>query len=266
MQTKRVVLLAFSLAVGFSASDMYAQKDLQVVENAQPAVAVEVEVAVDGAAGEVALFLRNDNGQVDPATTRLNGYVRVESALVRRVCKLSDEQEKSLCGLNDAWVKKNSDAAAKPAINLLGNLLGGAAVQPAMSTITPVNRIQNLYRAEITKILTPEQMKAYEAEAKTRQEFKCRANAECIIAMLERKVCLKDEQRESLSNDLAKWKGIGDVYTAFYFQNENYFPNIPRSLLQKHLTANQMGVVNSLQTVQFQREQFQDDQAIVIRR
>ena len=97
-----------------------------------------------------------------------------------------------------------------------------------------------------------------------RDDFRRSADVECIVAVLDERLMLNTQQRTALTMALQECDEIDDMYTPFYFQNDNYVPNLPLPLLKEHLTKEQLKLFQSMQTVMVQRSQFNDGQEQVV--
>ncbi len=232
----------------------------QVLEVVGAAV---VEEAFDVAGEAVQVFAM---GMDNPQGSKLQSKIAVDNALVRRVCKLDAEQLKKIDELDAKWVKGKA-AAGKQAGNLAagvirvfaGQNLGG--VQPD-NPAEAATRVAKAYKAKLAEVLTPEQLAEYEKQVQERDVFRRQANAECIVAMLEERLSLKEDQRKELVKSLSEWSGIQRMQATFYFQNQAYIPNLPPSVL-KALTPTQRKILDGMQKADFQFEMFDDGQEAI---
>jgi hypothetical protein len=201
----------------------------------------------------------------DPQASKLQSKVAVDNALVRRVCNLDAEQLKQLDELNAKWV--NGKAAAGKQAGLAAGVLRVFAGQnlggmPPGNPADAAARVMTTYRTKLKEILKPEQLAEYEKHVKERDAFRCQANAECIVAVLEDRLSLKDDQRKELVKSLSEWSGIQRMQATFYFQNQAYIPNLPASAL-KALTPTQRKILDGMQKADFQFEMFNDGQEAI---
>ncbi len=219
-------------------------------------VATEV-VRVEFDGGE--MVVEEGNG-----VSRLESMVRVEIALLNRLFKLSEEQSKQLAMLDKDWVvaqANQGNPVQNVGVNVIGNLFG---VAPVSNTVSVRERLRRSMRAAIAKTLTPEQNEQYEAEVKSREQFQAETTADCLVNLFENRLYLNAEQRQKLAHEFAKWRGIKELYIAFYMSNSNYLPSVPRSVMNKVLTKQQMSVVNAFQTVEITRDQFDDGEQVIM--
>ena len=247
----------------------------QVPENPKPVegqIAVELVEAVGAAVVEEGFEVAGEAVQMfavgvnDAQGSKLQYKIAVDNALVRRVCKPNAEQMKMIDELDAKWVKGKA-AAGKQAGNLAAgvirvfagaNLRGVQQDNPAEAA----TRVTKAYKAKLAEVLTSEQLAEYEKHVKERDAFRRQANAECIVAMLEDRLSLKDDQRKELVKSLSEWSGIQKIQPTFYFQNQSYIPNLPATAL-KALTPTQRKILDGMQKADFQFEMFDDGQEAI---
>jgi hypothetical protein len=236
--------------------------DIQVFEAALVVGEAVAEEGMEVAAEAVQLAMGLEG---DPQASKLLSKVAVDNALIRRICKLNDEQLQQLKSLDAKWVKGKA-AAGKQAGNFAAGVLrvfagGNVGVQPA-NPAEASSRVTAAYKTKLKEILNPEQLAEYEKHVKDRDAFRRQANAECIVAVLEERLSLNDSQRQDLVKSLSEWSGIQRMQATFYFQNQAYIPNLPASVL-KALTATQRKILDGMQKADFQFESFNDGQEAV---
>ncbi|MDX1925367.1 MAG: hypothetical protein SFV81_02540 [Pirellulaceae bacterium] len=222
-----------------------------------------IEEGVDVAVGAVQMFAVGMEG--DPQASKLLSKVAVDNALIRRVCKLDDEQLKQLESLDAKWVKGKA-AAGKQAGNLAAGVIrvfagGNVGMQPD-NPVEASSRVTTAYKTKLKEILKPEQLAEYEKHVKEREAFRRQANAQCIVSVLEDRLSLNDTQRDELAKSLTEWSGIQKMQATFYFQNQAYIPNLPAPVL-KALTATQRKILDGMQKADFQFEMFNDGQEAI---
>ncbi len=278
IQTRRLLLrFAVLLFVVAFAGSIYSQApeaaravEGRAVEGRAAAEAVEVvgQVVVGegleaaGEAAQVMFAFAPD----DPQSSRLQSKIAVDNALVRRVCNLDPEQLKQIDALDAKWIKGKA-AAGKQAGNLAAGVLRVFA-GPAIGGVQQNNpaeaasRVTTAYKTKLKEILNPEQLAGYETHVKEREDFRREANAACVVALLEDRLCLNDAQRKELIKSLSEWSGIQKMQATFYFQNQSYIPNLPPTAL-KGLTATQKKILDGMQKADFQFDMFNDGQEAV---
>lgn len=222
-----------------------------------------VEEGMEVAEGAVQMFAIGMEG--DPQASKLQSKVAVDNALIRRICKLDDEQQKQLSTLDAKWVKGKA-AAGKQAGNLAAGVIrvfaGGNVGMQQDNPAEASSRVTTAYKAKLKEMLKPEQLAEYEKHVKERETFRRQANAECIVSVLEDRLSLNDTQRTELTKSLTDWSGMQRMQATFYFQNQAYIPNLPASVL-KALTATQRKILDGMQKADFSFEQFNDGQEAI---
>jgi hypothetical protein len=205
----------------------------------------------------------------------LQKYARVQGALLRRVCKLTDDQEQQLSKMVTAdWisneVKQATDAPAKWAAAGIARLLGGRAVvangqnQPQEINVL----VRKVIDKKIASLLNEQQASQFHEECEARDHFRREAQAGMLVAVLDRRLYLTEPQREALLPLIAKWLQK-DLYWQFYFQNEAYIPNIPKTILSQVLEREQVDALAGLNSYNYEAEQIemqlgdQQDQFII---
>ncbi len=234
------------------------------------AIGVEVEAQAVEIFRDVTIVMDGvelgGDGAVQLATQVMLAPVAVDNALIRRVCKPNEDQLKQLSQFDAKWVAKEAKSVkANGNKNVVGGFLrvfaGGMPEQG--NTNDRATKISALHRKEVAKILTAEQNAAFEKAVKERDEFRNRANAECVVAMLDERLFLSAEQRKQLTEKLMAWKDIANLEVHFYFQNQIYLPSLP-SDISKVLNESQRAVFSNIQQVNFQGQMFGVDDAGIL--
>ena len=109
----------------------------------------------------------------------------------------------------------------------------------------------------IDEALTPEHRQAFQRERGARVEFRKQTLAAVLVTVLDESLFLSPEQRTILELEIANWLTT-DLYWEFYFQNSNYLPEIPRFILAKTLSPQQLAVVQAAPKHNYERSQFED--------
>lgn len=223
------------------------------------------QAGVDQAAGKPAaehrpmmrlVFPGQNAGMMDPQVALLKRYATVQLALLRRTCKLTEEQVAGLADLDDNWIRLQIGRAqqareenAGPAggmEKLLGDPIPAARLAPPQPhELLPI--LRNRIDEQINQHLTESQRNSFDRERDAREQFQRDALAESLVAVLDRHLYLKLDQRQALTADVSEWlKEEKAPFWQFYFQNKNYIPNIPMPILQMHLDVQQLSSLNGL--------------------
>ncbi len=203
---------------------------------------VVAEVAEEG----VAMAVLDANGMV-PNDVKIQKAMKVETAFVRRACKLTEEQEQHIAGLDKAWVKKNVRAPGNQVVNGVVVFNGG---NMASSSEAVRRMVSKALAKELASVLTEDQKAAYSRETEIRETFEKDARIDAILIILDEKLFLRDDQRESLRKVLAK-ASLGEIEPINYLNNPQYLPTLPDAAIVKHLDAEQKRVYLGVQKVTF---------------
>ncbi len=222
-------------------------------------VAVVVEVAVEAG---VAADPFGGQPVGDPPIVLLHAYAHVNCALARRVCKLSDAQEAQLAIMTDKWLKSElANAAGAPARNVAAGINRLLRIAPAMQAVghddhALMKAVRVVIDQHIANTLTAEQLAVYQQEVDLRAEFRRAAQASVLVSVLDQRLYLSSEQREHLKPLISKWLKK-DLYWQFYFQNNSYLPDIPKSTLAQVLTTEQIAALQGAQAWNYESEQIE---------
>lgn len=231
-------------------------------------IAAEAEQAVDTVEqadneGAEIVLQPDDAAEHDPQVLKMRRYVRVNCALARRVCELSKSEEEAFAKMNDAWIAEQiNESIELPGVGAMVGILrflGGAAGdgRPQEAKIPDVKKKIDL---AIDEALIPEHREAFQRERDARVEFRKQALAAVLVAVLDESLFLSPEQRTQLEPEVAAWLTT-DLYWEFYFQNSSYLPDIPRQILAKALSPDQLAVVQGASKYNYDRERFEDQMA-----
>ena len=222
--------------------------------SAQDVIDMDVEFEFEEADGEGAF-------PVDPETAKLRAHLAVQRALVGRVCKLTDQQQKKLKSMDNRWLKKISEekqVIARGAVQqpgLIGMFFG---VRPQQPQVIKKQNVQKRIDTELLSLLDEEQKAQYEKELKQRAAFRADATAEALIETLQDRLDLTDEQRAKMKEKMIPWVARQkNLITTYYFNGNNYFPDIPLHLLAA-LTDEQRKAYQGMQRHLFNDDNFQD--------
>ena len=186
----------------------------------------------------------------------LKSLINVELSFVNRVCDPTDDQMKQIV------------SAAKVAHTEMNDIVRGAGnrrvilpQQQAVRMVGPNNEqlVQNPYirvRQDVAKcvkpILNDDQYERYVKEAADRARFEKQTAVDIVLGMLDDKVALTPQQRETISKQMmAKWDGIDIEQMQLYLNNSQYVPSVSTQFLNGVLTAKQMAAWKSHRSVSF---------------
>jgi hypothetical protein len=214
-------------------------------------VAQEVQEAV-------AIVAEGFPGLEDPQLQLLNRTLRVDVALVRRVCELTEEQERYLGTIDDVWLKaelaRASEVPKENAAAGLARLLGFGGPPPRPVNVQPHQVVEMVSREIDKKIkvcLNQDQAAAFKAELDARLKFRRESQAAVIVGILDKRLFLTEDQRVKLRDSIAG-KLANDVAWNIYLQNENYIPTITKAAGAKVLDKEQLAALSQWRDADFE--------------
>ncbi|MEZ6153464.1 MAG: hypothetical protein R3C09_25460 [Pirellulaceae bacterium] len=232
----------------------------EVMKDAAVAIVVEDEEVVD----LVGMRARAQN----PQMWLLNGYVRVNCALARRACNLSEEEEQKLSQLDSAWVDKQlKESIASPVKEVaagIARFLGGRAVAEVININgnqgdpqqVLIPKVKNRIDTAIEESLELDHKEAFQRERESRDQFRKQAMASVLVSVLDERVFLTQQQRDDLEPEVEKWL-TKDLYWQFYFQNTNFVPDIPKRMLSQVLSAEQLEALEGVRAWNYEASQIE---------
>ena len=153
----------------------------------------------------------NPNGNAETCRKRFDALLQLKIEEIDRTCHLTEEQKKKLhlIGCGDIHQIYNSFEMAKHQFELLGN--DTRKLQEVAPLVRPVQQAHkklcqegSLFSKSLRHILTPEQVKLYEAMERERLEFLHRAHVELAVHTIEESIPLREAQRNLLIAILLK--------------------------------------------------------------
>lgn len=247
---RRPHLPALTALLAFCACDVLSQEtQVPVVEDV---VEIEAEEAFE------AVIPLDDN------QFKLLNYAKVEVALVRRACKLSEEQQQELAGVDEKWVKNICQEQVKGAKanvqqpGLIAMFFGARPRQNNAQQPVSIPAVKAKIDARLVDFLTEEQKAAYEKEKELRHQFRNEATADAFIESLQPRLGMTEQQREEIKARVVPWASRQDLHTMYYFSGNNYYPDLPEHLLSPTLDKEQMAAFRGLQKHLFTRDNVND--------
>jgi hypothetical protein len=185
---------------------------------------------------------------IDPRMSRLTKALKLERALLRRACTLTDEQEKSLDAWDATWLQAQLKTEE-------GKKLGRKlTVVPVGYPDIPFADVRNvlieLVTPELKKVISEEQFAQYSAEVQARNEFEKQSQVDAVVAIVDHHLMLTTAQREEVEKSVDKMSML-PLEPLNYLRYGQYIPNMSFAPIQKHLTKFQRKILQGLQQVQF---------------
>jgi len=239
--------------------------------------AVEIVVEDEAVVDLIGMRARAQN----PQMSLLNGYVRVNCALARRACKLSEEEEQKLSQLDSAWLEKQlKESIASPVKEVaagIARFLGGRAVAEVININgnqgdpqqAAIPKVKQRIDTAIEEALEFDHKEVFLRERESRDQFRKQAMAAVLVSVLDERVFLTQQQRDDLEPEVGKWL-TKDLYWQFYFQNANFIPDIPKRMLSQVLSAEQLESLEGARSWNYETSQIEmqlmQEEPIVIER
>jgi hypothetical protein len=186
-------------------------------------------------------------------------HLDVQRQLIRRTCKLSDEEIKSLDAIGADVI---DEGLARPGKQNAGGWLRGL-FQPAEGVRIRAEGVDldvNAIKKTIEKVdkllasaLSEDNREIYKGEVAVSRLFRCEANALFIIALLDNRLVLTLEQEAQLKAPIAKWFETVDLSLMYYNQAQGPVPEIAERVLADVLTKEQREAYKQLQKYNFDR-------------
>jgi hypothetical protein len=203
----------------------------------------------------------------DPETAKVLAHVAVRRALMKRVCDLTGDQEKQLSGMDRKWLselsKKNEPKPVGGAIQpgIIGMFFG---VQPQQRRVVRKQNMTKKVDAALLDVLNEDQKERLDEETKAADDFRSSATADALIEALQPRLDMSDEQRVEIKKKMLPWVSRSDIVVTYYFNGNNYYPQIPMHLLDA-LNAEQKQIYQGLRCHLWTHGQVNDgNQPIVI--
>lgn len=231
------------------------QKAAEVVDRVAPAVvapAIRIAPAlrVAPAMPAAAMAEAEDVAEVDldPRINRLTRAFKLERALLRRVCTLTPEQEKTLDTWDAKWLQAllDSDSGKKLGRKLTAIPMGMSDVPFSLSRSV----LLELITPELKKLITEEQFAAYMVEVEARLAFEKQSQVDAMVAIVDHHLMLNSEQRTEVEKVVSKM-GTLPQEPLNYLRYGQYIPNMSLAPILKHLNKYQRKILQGLQQVQF---------------
>lgn len=159
-----------------------------------------------------------NEAQVDAMAQQLRPYLRAELYLVREVCDISDDQYRQLAEAGDAALRD----VARP---LAGN---GVVLRSDNPSAGPDELIQKELAGALDEFLSAEQLAAYQTEFDARTEDRKQVAIRNLVAFIDQKVLLSDDQREAMAQSFEEnWDESWYRALELFRFGDQYLPKLP---------------------------------------
>jgi hypothetical protein len=226
-----------------------------VAEDAVVLQDVQVLVAAEAAAAPADKEL-----QLEPYLAQYRPVVKTELSFANRVCKFTPEQRKAVIADAKTWLKEyaSKQAEGQPAQNAgIWMQMGGQAQHDA----NPRRSLEEGVAKVVKKHVADEQRVIYEEEFNKRREFHVTTVVENLVAVIDEKLYLSEEQRQKMTAELQEhWDESWGLQLQHFTYMSNYLPNMPADRVVKHLNKEQTARWNGIQKVSFGQDLNQEHQ------
>jgi hypothetical protein len=177
----------------------------------------------------------------DQMLQQLHPLLQVELIFVKRSCAPTKDQMRQLKEDLEKYIKDQTDEFIQ--LQQGRNLRNGSLISSARALL------QERLTASVEKRLSRESAARYRSEIEKRNANEREVCARCLVATLDRELCLSARQREELRASFsAKWD---DAWTQVVEmgtqQGQSYIPSIPDDLIEPHLDTAQTDVWQNMQ-------------------
>ncbi len=170
--------------------------------------------------------------------------VTAELSFIHRACDLNLEQRKRIKAASDTCLRA---AVRKYAMSQRGIMIGHAGrVQPTVPD--PTELLHQALTKVLHETLQPEQQAAYDGEMSSRRAFRKRVAIENVIAIIDERLVLTNDQRQRLTESLDdNWQPAWLQSMEMLMSNNQYLPNIPDAFVVPALNETQRQIWRAAQ-------------------
>lgn len=199
-------------------------------------VAVEAaDVVIVNQAAEAA-----DNAVGQQFRAQFEPLLKVELSFVNRVCRLTDDERRTLIGKSNAWLDKFSRDYTKQhgQPQMVGAFINGIGGNHTPADVRELIQagVETVVKAELPK----EKASLYKKESTKRAEFGKQVAVDNLVARIDKELFLTPEQREKLTDSLSEhWNKSWAPQLEMFMHGMDMWPNVPDQWIRPHLTAAQ---------------------------
>jgi hypothetical protein len=181
---------------------------------------------------------------------QLTDALGVEHGRVRLICELTADQAQQLESLSlrrllqrceqlhqQAAPDREQAAQAEPALfaKIAKAVAGLVAAppnqaQPQAQFETLKELLLDQFDRELQELLGEVQWDRYQQERLAREAFEFQTNSDLLLMIIDREIRLADSQREPIRQATRSWVNQHASSLQFYYQNEDYVPDISREI------------------------------------
>lgn len=263
MRLRFFSLMMMLLAMGLAALDAWgkdqpkrkaAAEERAVKEKAAEADAVEVE-AVAAPVIQVlqAAPVAVDEQGLNPALVQhfeqqYRTMLKSELEFIREVCNLPVGDRPRVRAAGEKILK---ETAQKMAQQQQRNQQPQVARMARAAVVNPRAQIREGIATALRDVLTAEQMLHYEEESASRQQARKQAATLDVVSRIDAVLYLSAPQREAITESItSQWEERWEQWLMIHVYGNQYLPNVPDTVVSKHLTPEQKAVWSTLQKIE----------------
>jgi hypothetical protein len=184
----------------------------------------------------------------DNLRRQLRPLVRAQLHVIKTVCATTKEEQSKLARDSDPVL----DEATKKFADTQLAMQRGMAIQIGQQQVTSPRELVRDGILKLVKTQLPaDRAGRYQAEVDAQIANEMRVAARNLVARFDEELVLSTEQREKISEALAKSKDSTVKNFEGNFYNGPYFPAVPDNLVTPHLNPSQLRIWQSTQKVHF---------------
>lgn len=177
--------------------------------------------------------------------------LKVELSFANRVCKLTDEERRTLISKSNTWLDEYArDFAKRGGQFQNGQVWFRNGVRGGRANQDPRESIQAGVKKLVEAHLPKEKSALYEDEFRKRSEFQQKAAVQNLVAQMDLELLLSPKQRERLTESLSSnWHKNWAPQAEMFIHTTNAWPNVPDQHVRPILTPAQQAVWDRLNKV-----------------
>jgi hypothetical protein len=174
--------------------------------------------------------------------------LKSELEFVREVCNLPVGDRPRVRAAGEKILK---ETARKMAQQQQRNQQPQVARMARTAAVNPRAQIREGIATALRGVLTAEQMRQYEEESASRQEARKQAATLDVVSRIDAVLYLSASQREAITESItSKWEERWEQWLMIHVYGNQYLPNVPDTVVSKHLTPEQTAVWSTLQKIE----------------
>lgn len=171
--------------------------------------------------------------------------VRAQLHVIKTVCATTREEQSKLAHDGEAILEE----ATKKAVQMQLGMQGGMRIRVGATVTGPRDSIRDGLLQAIKTHLPADRAKRYQTEVDAQADEQLRITARNLVALLDEKLILSNEQREKLSESLAKSNDYAVKYFEGTYYQGHYLPAISDDFVIPFLSPSQVKIWQGAQKI-----------------